>query len=105
MLVVCWMRRAHLGQILRRAEFNGDVLLNRDGLFVQKGGPVTPQTDGVPRSGKESGRATQELDIQNFAKLADGGADPNGFRRSIAIPLPRVSRPDEGNKITRLQSR
>lgn len=104
MLVVRWMASARLRQILRRAEFNGDVLLNRDGPFVQESGLVTPQANGVHRSGKKGSRAAQELDIQHLAQLSDRGADPNDFCCSIAIPLPRVAGPDEGDKLAGLQS-
>ena len=91
-------------KILRRSEFNGDVLLSLDGLFVQESGLVAPQANGALGGRKKRGRAAHELYIQHLAEFSDGGADLYGFRRSISIPGPWKDRPNERDKITGLQS-
>jgi hypothetical protein len=40
-----------------------------------------------------------------LAELSDGGADLYGFRQSISIPRPWITRPNEGDKLTGLQPR
>src|ERR1700730_1294774 len=98
------MLGAHTRQILWRPEFNRDVLLSLDRPLVQERGAVTPLANGAHGSRKKRDRAAHELYIQHLAELSDGGADPNGFRRSIAIPRPWIARPNEGDKLARLQS-
>jgi len=44
------------------------------------------------------------LYIQHLAELSDGGANLYGFRRSMSIPRPWITRPNEGDKLTGLQS-
>ncbi len=103
-LVVRWMLSGHMRQILWRPEFNRDVLLNLDRPFVQESGLVTPQANGAHCSGKKRDRAAHVLYIQHLAELSDGGADLYGFRRFIAIARPWITRPNEGDKFTSLQS-
>jgi hypothetical protein len=68
-------------QILRRAEFNGDVLLSLDRSSVQESRGVTPLANGAHCGRKKRGRALHGLDIQHLAERSDGGADLYGFRR------------------------
>ena len=103
-LIVLRMLRAHPRQILWRPEFNRDVLLNLDRPFVQESGPETPQANGVQRSGKKKDRAAYKLYIQHLAKLPDGGADLDGFCRSMTIRRLGITRPNEEDKLTSLQS-
>ena len=103
-LLVRWRLTAHLRQILWRPEFNRDVLLNLDGPFVQESGPVTPQANGTHGGWKKRDRAAHELYIQHLAERSDGGADPYGFCRPIAIPRPWITRPNEEGKLTSLQA-
>ena len=96
--------RASLRQMLRRAEFNRDVVLNRDGPFVQECGPVTPLSNGAHRCRKKRCRAAQKLYIQHLAGCSDGAADLDGFRRCIPIAGPGITWPDEGDEFTCLQA-
>src|ERR1700686_784090 len=98
------MLSGRVRQILWRPEFNRDVLLNLDRPFVQESGPVTPQANGAHRGRKKRCRAAHELYIQHLAELSDGGADLYGFRRSISIPRPWITRPNEEGQVTSLQS-
>lgn len=103
-LVVWWMLSASLRQMLRRAEFNGDVLLNRDRPFVQECGPVTPLANRVDCCRKHRGRAAQKLYILHLARCPDGGANLDGFRQCISIAGPGITGPDEGDKFPCLQA-
>lgn len=103
-LIVLRMLRAYPRQILWRLEFNRDVLLNLDRPFVQESGLETPQANGVHRSRKKKGRAAYKLYIQHLAKLPDRGADLDGFCRSMSIPRLGITRPNEEDKLTSLQS-
>ena len=78
-LVVRWMLRVHVRQILWLAESNRHVLLNFDRPIVQEGGLVTPQTNGAHCSGKKRVRAAHGFYVQHLAELSDGGADLYGF--------------------------
>src|SRR5271166_2122074 len=98
------MLSAHLRQILWGPEFNRDVLLNLDGSFVHESGLVTPQAKSARCSRKKTGRTAHEPYILHLPELSDGDADLYGFRRSISIPGPRITRPNEQDKLTSLQS-
>src|SRR5713226_785279 len=98
------MPSGHARQVLWRPECNGDVLLSLDRPSVQEGGLVTPQANGAHCSRKKRDRAAHVLYIQHLAELSDGGADLYGFRRSMSIPRPWITRPNEGDKFTSLQS-
>jgi hypothetical protein len=87
-----------------RPEFNGDVLLSLDRSSVQESGLVAPQANGAHCSRKKRDRAAHVLYIQHLAELSDGGADLDGFRRSMSISRPWITRPNEGDKLTGLQS-
>ena len=98
------MLSGHMRQILWRQEFNGDVLLSLDRPVVHKSGFVTPQANGAHCSRKKRDRAAHVLYIQHLAEVSDGGADLYGFRRSMSIPRLWITRPNEGDKLTGLQS-
>src|SRR6266849_7811894 len=98
------MPSGYARQMPWRPEFNRDVLLSLDRPFVQESGLVTPQTNGAHCSRKKRERATHVLYIQHLAELPDGGADLYGFCRSISIARPWITRPNEGDKLTSLQS-
>src|ERR1700722_8464346 len=98
------MLSRHVRQIRWRQEFNRDVLLSLDRPFVQESGLVTPQAKGAHSSRKKSDRAAHKLYIQHLAELSDSGADLYGFWRSISTPRPWITRPNEGDKFTSLQS-
>src|ERR1700675_1973442 len=98
------MPRADARQMLWRPEFNGDVLLSLDRPSVQESGLVTPEANGAHGGRKKRDRAAHVLYIQHLAELSDGGADLYGFRRSIPIPRPWITRPNEGDKLTGLQA-
>ena len=102
--VVRWMLSGDVRKILWRAKFDGDVLLSLDWLFVQESGLVTPQANSAPGRRKKRGRAAHELYIQHLAEFSDGGADLYGFCRSISLPRPWITRPNEGEKLAGLQS-
>jgi len=103
-LVVRWMPSGHARRMLWRPECNGDVLLSLDRPAVQESGLVTPQANGAHCSRKKRDRATHALYIQHLAELSDGGTDLYGFRRSMSAPRPWITRPNEGDKLTGLQS-
>ena len=90
--------------MLRRPEFNSDVQLSSDRPSVHESGVVTPLANGAYCSRKERGRPAHVLDIEHLAELSDSGADLYGFRRSMSIPRPRITRPSEGDKLTGLHS-
>ena len=98
------MPSGHARQVPWRPECDGDVLLSLDRPAVQESGLVTPQANGAHCSRKERGRAAHVLYIQHLAELSDGGADLYSFRRSVSIPRPWITRPNEGDKLTGLQS-
>ena len=98
------MLSGHVRQILWRSEFNRDVLLSLDRPFVQESGLVTPQANGAHCGRKKGGRAAHELYILHLAEHSDGGAHLYRFRRSMSIPRPWITRPDEGDEFTSLQS-
>ena len=102
-LVLRWMASGHV-RMLWRPEFNGDVALTLDRPAVQQSGLVTPLANGADSSRKKRGGAAQVLYIQHLAELSDGGADLYGFRRSVAISRPWITRPSEGDELTGLQS-
>src|SRR5580704_6714714 len=102
-LLVRWMLSAHLRQILRRPEFNRDVLLNLDRPFVQESRPVTPQANGAHCGRKKRNRSAHELYILHVAGLSDRGSDLYRFCRSISIPRHWIPRPNEEDKLTSLQ--
>jgi hypothetical protein len=68
-----------MGQILRRPEYNPDVLLNLDGAPVEESRLVTPPANGAHGSRKKRGRTAHEPNIERLAELSDGGADLYGF--------------------------
>src|SRR5690242_7842795 len=90
--------------MLWRPEFNGDVLLSLDRPSAQERGLVTPQANGAHCSRKKGDRAAQVLYSQHLAKLSDRVSNLYGFRRSMSIPRPWITRPNEGDKLTDLQS-
>src|SRR5260370_27547524 len=98
------MLRASLRQMLRRTEFNGDVLLNLDGPFAQECGPVTPLANGADCCRQKRCRAAQKLYIQHLAGWSDGAPHLDGFRRCIPIAGPGITWPYEGDKFTGLQA-
>ena len=98
------MSSACARETLWRPEFNGDVLLSLDRPAVQESGLVTPQANGAHCSRKKRDRAAHVLYIQYLAQLSDGRADLYRFRRSMSIPRPRITRPNEGDKLAGLQS-
>jgi hypothetical protein len=102
-LLVRWMLTAHLRQVLRRPEFNRDVLLNLDRPFVQESRPVTPQANGAHCGRKKRNRSAHELYILHVAGLSDRGSDLYRFCRSISIPRHWIPRPNEEDKLTSLQ--
>jgi len=71
--------RGQARQILRRPEFNGDVLLRLDRPLVQKSRRVTPLANGAHGCRKKRERAAHELYTLDLAELSDGGADLYGF--------------------------
>ena len=99
------MLSARAREVLRRAEFDGDVLLGWDGALVDESGLVAPLEDGLGGCGKERLRAADELGIQHLTELSDGGTDLYGFRRRIAVARLGVSGPNEGKQFAGLQSR
>jgi len=94
----------HARGTLWRPELNSDVLLSLDRPLVYKSGLVTPQANGAHSSRKKRERAAHAFYVQHLAELSDGGADLYGFRRCMSIPRPRITRPNEGDKLTGLQS-
>ena len=98
------MPSGHARQMPWWPECNGDVLLSLDRPAVQESGVVTPQANGAHCSRKKRSRAAHVLYIQHLAEFSDGGADLYGFRRSMSIPRPWITRPNERNKLTSLQS-
>src|SRR5215469_133586 len=76
------MPRCGLRGIGLRPEFNGEVLLRRDGPVVEQRGRVTPLANGARGGRKKRDRATQEFDGLDLAERPDRGADPDDLRQS-----------------------
>ena len=104
-LVGKWMLSGQVRQELRGPEFNRNVLLSLDRSFVQEGGFETPEANGGYCTGKKSDWASHKRHILHLTELSDGSANLYGFWRTISIPRPRITRPNERDKFTGLQSR
>ena len=91
-------------RMLQRPEFDGDVLLGLHRHLVHKSGLVTPQANCADGSGKKRERAADAFYIQHLAEFSNGGADLHGFRPCMAIPLPGIPGPNEGDQLTGLQA-
>jgi hypothetical protein len=93
----------HARRTLCWPELDGDILLNFDGPIIQQSWFVTPQPKSAHCSRKQRERAAYTFNVHHLAELSDGSADLYGFRRSMSIPGPWITRPNEGNKLTGLQ--
>ena len=68
-----------LRRILRRPEFNRDVLLRLNRPLVQQSGSVTPLSNGSHGGRKKRNRPAQKLYLQNLATLPDSDTNPYRF--------------------------
>src|SRR5262245_39802527 len=95
---VAWMLRCHLQLILRRPEFNRDVLLRLHRPLIQQRWSVAPLPNGCLCGRKKSVRTAQELYLPHLAKLPDRGANPDRFCQSTVIPRPSIAWPHKRDK-------
>src|SRR5215469_6314384 len=98
------MLGSQLRGVLRRPEFNGDVLLSLNRPSFQQRGRVTPLANSVLCGRKKSSGAAQELYVLHLAKLPYRGSDPYGLSCPVAITRRWITRPTEGNKFAGFQS-
>jgi hypothetical protein len=87
-----------------QAEGYGDGFGGFDGLAVERGGLVTPLTDGVRGGGNKQRRAGHLVDVLNAAIAGDDGVELDDAFNALALGVFRIDRFDARKQLADLEA-
>jgi hypothetical protein len=98
---------ASRGKLLRgwEAKFDGDVFLGFDGLAVESSGFISPPSDGVDCSRRESWGTGEGFYMDDLAICSDGGAQSYIAFDMVRARGGRIARSDMINQRARARLR